>query len=98
MRGRSSRVTGRIVSSCMWWPPAVPRLKGNARCRVESSGEFAFCNVGECDQLDAVASNRVAHACARENLNLSLRLGRGRDTADIGRGMEIELGGAFANS
>src|SRR5208337_3497325 len=74
------------------------RITGNARCKVESSGEFAFCKIGERDQLDSVSGDRIAHARASENLDLELRLGRGRDSADIGGRMEIQFRSSVADT
>src|SRR5882757_397189 len=71
---------------------------GNARCRVESSGQIALGKIGERDQFDSISRDRCAHPRAGQNLDLELCLGGGRNSADVSSRMKIQFRGAVADS
>src|SRR5260370_26627716 len=77
-------------------PPSGASLRANVSYKVVSSGEIALREVGESGQLDPVAIDRLAHARTGENFDFVLRPRLRRYTANVGRRMEIQLGGAVA--
>src|SRR5260370_38105956 len=76
-------------------PPSGASLRANVSYKVVSSGEIALREVGESGQLDPVAIDRLAHARTGENFDFVLRPRLRRYTANVGRRVEIQLGGAL---